>query len=107
MQYNISYKNNEVYQTILVDAPSQSAAERYFQEYKPAAQFLGSKVATRDDQRPGKPLLRVPETWAAKRDETHPKDSLDDVIRKANSRKDNQEAHNEQHVRSQNQPKER
>lgn len=38
-RYNISYMRNNVPQTILVDAASANAAERYFMSQKPDAKF--------------------------------------------------------------------
>lgn len=69
-QYNISYQRNNVYQTILVNAQSDAAAVAYFQQYKPGADIIGCDVATRDDQRPGKPVLTVPEDFQPAQEET-------------------------------------
>lgn len=63
MMYNISHKNNGVYQALLVEAGSQKIAEAYFKEKKPGSEFLGIHEATRDDMRPGKPVMVVPDEF--------------------------------------------
>lgn len=62
-QYNISYQDNGVYQTILINAKDEGQAKAYFESHKPAAEVLGCNVATSSDQRPGKPVLTVPEDF--------------------------------------------
>ena len=62
-KYNISYQNNGIYQAILVEAKDEAHAKAYFEEHKPTAEVVGCKVATRDDERPGKPVLTVPEDY--------------------------------------------
>lgn len=55
--YNISFKRDEVYQANLIKGYSEEQVTRYFKEYKPDAEILGVKLATRDDDRPGKPVI--------------------------------------------------
>lgn len=62
-QYNISYQKNGVYQAILVNAKDEAHAKAYFESHKPTAEVIGCKVATGEDQRPGKPVLTVPEDF--------------------------------------------
>ena len=62
-KYNISYQDNGVYQAILIEAKDEAHAKAYFEEHKPTAEVIGCKAATRDDERPGKPVLTVPEDY--------------------------------------------
>lgn len=70
-QYNISYKNDEVYQAILINAENEATATAYFKQHTPTAEVLGCDEATADHQRPGKPCLTVPEDFNAE-PETEP-----------------------------------
>ena len=65
MKYNISYKNNDVYQSVLINAPSRDVASTYFYLKEPGTEMLGLKEASRDDERPGKPVLtaRLFQVW--------------------------------------------
>ncbi|MGN0568814.1 MAG: hypothetical protein ACI4JR_09530 [Acutalibacteraceae bacterium] len=78
-QYNISYQQNSVYQTILVDAKDEAHAKAYFESHKPTAEIIGCKVATSEDQRPGKPVLTVPEGWEAPEQKEEPKRTAEEV----------------------------
>lgn len=60
----ISYENNGVRQTLLINAESEEIATAYFKEYKPAATFYGINEATRSDERPGKPVIDVPADYS-------------------------------------------
>lgn len=62
-KYHISYQNNEVYQAILIEAKDEAHVKAYFEEHKPTAKVVGCRLATRDDEKPGKPVLTVPEDW--------------------------------------------
>lgn len=62
-QYNISYQKSGIYQAILVNAKDEAHAKAYFKSHKPTAEVIGCKVATGEDQRPGKPVLTVPEDF--------------------------------------------
>ena len=55
--FNISFKANDVYQTNLIKGYSEEQVTDYFKEYKPNAEILGVKIATKDDERPGKPVI--------------------------------------------------
>lgn len=65
MKYNISYKNNDIYQSVLINAPSKDVASTYFYLKEPGAEILGLKEASRDDERPDKPVLtaRLFQVW--------------------------------------------
>lgn len=65
-QYNISYQKDGIYQAILVEAKDEAHAKAYFENHKPTAEIIGCGIATRDDQRPGKPVLTVPEDFCIK-----------------------------------------
>lgn len=55
--YNISFEKNGVYQANLIKGYSEEQVEDFFKKYKPDAKVLGVKVATKDDERPGKPVI--------------------------------------------------
>lgn len=63
MKFHVSHKTDGVYQALLVEAPSEKIAEAYFREQKPESKVLGIHVATRDDMKPGKPVLVVPDEF--------------------------------------------
>lgn len=63
MLYNISHKNNGVYQALLVEATSERIAKAYFKDQKPESVVLGIHEATMDDMRPGKPVMVVPDEF--------------------------------------------
>lgn len=55
--FNISFKANDVYQANLIKGYSEEQVTEYFKAYKPNAEVLGVKVATKDDEKPGKPVI--------------------------------------------------
>ena len=55
--FNISFKVNNVYQANLIKGYSEEQVTEYFKTYKPNAEILGVKVATKDDEKPGKPVI--------------------------------------------------
>lgn len=62
MRYNVSYEKNNVYQNCLVESDHnlQENKELIAQRLKVAAgSILGIKIATADDERPGKPVIWI------------------------------------------------
>lgn len=59
VRYNLSYEDNGVFQSILIDANSEVDAECLLKEKKSNAIIYGINKATKDDERPGKPILSV------------------------------------------------
>ena len=55
--FNISFKCNDVYQANLIKGYSEEQVSEYFKSYKPDAEILGVKIATKDDEKPGKPVI--------------------------------------------------
>lgn len=55
--FNISFKYNDVYQANLIKGYSEEQVINYFKSYKPDAEILGVKLATKDDEKPGKPII--------------------------------------------------
>ena len=63
-QYAITYKNGELFHSILINANDPETARAFFAEHQPSANICGDvTIATADDQRPGKPCLTVPEDF--------------------------------------------
>lgn len=57
--YNVSFKRNGVYQSNLFKANSEQAIQDWYWENKPDAEVIAIKVATPDDEKPGKPLIDI------------------------------------------------
>ncbi|MBR2212772.1 MAG: hypothetical protein IJ896_15220 [Fibrobacter sp.] len=59
-RYNVSFEKNGVYQSNLVET-DKSPVEigLYFRDVKKASHVFGVDFATRDDERPGKPVLKI------------------------------------------------
>lgn len=60
--FEISYKRNDVYQAILINAETAETAVAYFNEYKPDAEVIGYGEHT-GCKKPGMPERTVPEGW--------------------------------------------
>lgn len=63
MKYHISHEKNGIYQGLLVEAPAEDIAQKYFQEQNPENRLLGIREAKPEDFKPGKPVLVVPEDF--------------------------------------------
>ena len=74
MKFNVSYKNENVYQSITVNAKDEATAKAFFEYKNPTAEFLGIKEATADDARPDKPQITAPADFEALPDD------IDDII---------------------------
>ena len=61
MKYNVTYKQDNVYQSIFVEAPAATVAADYFCIQKPFAEVLDVRKSCPDDEKPGKPVMVVPE----------------------------------------------
>ena len=55
--FNILFKVNDVYQANLIKGYSEEQVTEYFKAHKPKAEILGVKLATKDDEKPGKPVI--------------------------------------------------
>ncbi|MBQ8135644.1 MAG: hypothetical protein IJ192_14800 [Clostridia bacterium] len=64
IEYNVSFKKNEVYQARLVRAEDIETAEAYFKFIEPNAEFIGI-AKNYEGYKPGKPMEIVPEGWIA------------------------------------------
>ena len=59
-KYNVSYEKSGIFQTCLVQTNlSPDYIEYYFREVRKAGQVYGVEIATRDDERPGKPCIEI------------------------------------------------
>lgn len=59
MNYYISYKRNNVFCEIMVDAPAKKIAEHYFQNIEPKARLVSSREEKPGDWKPGIPVLKI------------------------------------------------
>lgn len=60
-QYYVSYNQNNIYHSILVEAPSVKMAERYLQSKKSSARRVSARDAYPGDIKPGIPVLALTE----------------------------------------------
>lgn len=61
MKYTISYKKNNVFQIITVEAKEKSIAIAYFKDTNPKALYVGIREGA--ENKPGMPIITVPENY--------------------------------------------
>lgn len=61
MKYTISYKGNNVFQTIAVEAKDKFTAIDYFKDTEPKAIYVGIREGAED--KPGMPIITVPKNY--------------------------------------------
>lgn len=66
-KYNITFKNNGVYQSVLVNADTNADAKLYFKDHKPNAEILNCTLARAEDVKPSKSELTVPLEFSTSR----------------------------------------
>lgn len=59
-RYNVSFKKNGIYQTNLVETDKSPVdVGLYYRDVEKADHVFGVDYATADDERPGKPIVRI------------------------------------------------
>ena len=86
MKFQISYKKNDVFQVIQVNAQTEAEATAYFKEYKPTAEYIG--ISTNCDRKPGLPCITVPEGWKPAEAPAQDPDICDRIAAELEARKD-------------------
>lgn len=59
MNYYLTYKRNNIFHGIMIDAPALKIAEQYFQNINPKARLISGREATPGDWKPGMPMLTI------------------------------------------------